>query len=351
MAVLHSISTLFGLPGSLFNWSCLPGQQRRNLFRVLAQASTAFHDAYETDPQQKMSCKYVLRWFETYNTQLDTDICMSLAGMSDHVHVFDVERIRVGVADLMRELLGSIVDRYLRALREVPIILIDAIDQMDEIGQKCIVEMLDAIKAYIVVKTDREFLGAQNLPNNFPDRVINAIANPLEDCVVNAYSDFLYDLGHGNGKFSEHAGEHTAACMNTLFLDIGLAFSYQSNLIHWIDEPEEDEEEPVPEHVANHQFDQYHDDDWFRGQLQIVDTQTDVLPGPQNVTVDEVSIPTALENETFCGLCGNPSYQIRELKACGHAMCANCLGSQVRAEHPCRYKCAYCRAEFFPEPA
>jgi hypothetical protein len=225
MLALNKVSIHFGLPNSPFNWGTLSGDLRRNLYRDLAEASAEFNRAYETGRQEELFCKYLLRWFEAYNTQLDIDIRTSLARISDYTQVFDVSTIRSGVATLMCELTGSIVERHLDALREVPTVSADAIHQVQELNTKCIAEILEAIKVYLIVKIDREYLGAQSLPTNFIDRVMGAIGGPFTEYVMFAYADYIKALGKGKGKYSEDANEHTVACMKTLFFGMGRAFS------------------------------------------------------------------------------------------------------------------------------
>lgn len=351
MFYLNTVSTVFGDPDSPSNWGALSSDLRRKLYRDLVEASAAFNRAYETNSQEQLFIKYLLRWLEAYNTQLDIDVCTSLAGMSDWTHVFAVKNIRSEVTALMRELTGSIVERHLDALREVQIVSADALHEVQELNIKCATEMFQSIEVYLAVKIDREYLGAQTLPVDFIDRVLGAIRWPLKEHVVIAFADFLKALEDGKGKFSEDDNEQTAAYMSTLFLDMGQAFSYQSDLLHPEDD-EDDEEEPVPEHVSNHQYDQYQDNDWFAREYRLIETQPGVLLGPQNAEVDEVSTPVDFDDiRQSCTLCDDSSIQLRQLKVCGHIICQDCLASQLAVVHQCRYKCAYCRAEFFPTTA
>lgn len=347
---LNSVVTLFGLPNSLFNWGRLQTGQRQNLYQDLAQAAEAFNDTCGAGSQEKMACKYILRWFQAFNTQLDIDSHEGRLGLCDWV--FEVDKMREGVADLLRELAGGIVQQYLGALREVPIVLADAINQMEKIIAKCVSDVLDAIKVYIVVKIDREFLCEQQLPTDFPDRIWDAISGPLTSHVIAAFYVFASSLEPGNGKFSEDDVGTTAVCTDILFHKMSEAFSYQSQLFHDYDDSDDgaDEDEPLPEHVANHQFDQYQEGDWYARELRLVDTQ-DILRGPQNVTVSQVSIHMEYEDENPCEVCGDSSVDMREVSVCGHVICEDCLGAQLRIEHACRYKCPYCRAEFFADTA
>ncbi|KAH7380330.1 hypothetical protein DE146DRAFT_761063 [Phaeosphaeria sp. MPI-PUGE-AT-0046c] len=348
-AALMLISGLFGLPRSTFNWGKVSADQREHLYQDLARASAAFHNAYETAQEEKMFCKYILRWFEVFNIQLNLDIHESRAGIFDYV--FDVQSIRVAVSDLWRELAGDILQQHLRALREVPVVPIDAITQMNRIMVTCMGEMLDAIKVFIVVKVDREFLQDQRLPVDFPDRIFTSIKGPLICHMMGACFDLVCGLELGKGKFAVDDAMTTAACTDIFFLKMSEAFSYQSRLIHHVGRARDEyEEEPVPDHVANHQFDQYHDGDWFARELDLVETQ-DVLRGPHRVAADQVSISMEYEDEYPCELCGECSVQMREIKVCGHVVCKDCLCAQLKIEHECRYKCPYCRAEFFPETA
>lgn len=105
--------------------------------------------------------------------------------------------------------------------------------------------------------------------------------------------------------------------------------------------------DPLPDHVANHDFAQYTDGDWFAGELDIVETQTDVLRGPASTTVDHVAMPIGITPEP-CVLCDEHT-PMRQLAACNHIVCEECLDGQLKVENECRYKCPFCRAEFFPD--
>lgn len=105
-------------------------------------------------------------------------------------------------------------------------------------------------------------------------------------------------------------------------------------------------DEPLPEHIANHDFAQYEDQDWYANEYELHDVQ-DVLLGPKSTTVNHVAMPIATTSEP-CQLCGDEKVPMRQLVACNHILCEDCLDTQLKAEHASRYKCPFCRAEFFP---
>jgi hypothetical protein len=140
-------------------------------------------------------------------------------------------------------------------------------------------------------------------------------------------------------------------CVEELHYRIGSFFEFRSPLLEdfW-PKPEPEVEEQVLEHIANHDFARYEQDDWYEREYQLHDGQ-DVLCGPESTTIDGVSIPVEASEKSglYCGLCHNTDAPLRELKICGHEFCEDCLKNQLEAKYECRYKCVLCRAEFFPQ--
>ncbi|KAI8942835.1 hypothetical protein NX059_000875 [Plenodomus lindquistii] len=74
----------------------------------------------------------------------------------------------------------------------------------------------------------------------------------------------------------------------------------------------------------------------------------DVLTGPVDVEVDVVSRPVPHPKDTICPICREEKTNICTIKGCGHEMCADCLEQQLNSQYSSRYRCALCRADFFP---
>lgn len=80
-----------------------------------------------------------------------------------------------------------------------------------------------------------------------------------------------------------------------------------------------------------------------------MDDLQDVLHGPEHTTKDEVSIPLSASDPSppQCDICGDTDTAMHKLKKCGHLMCDDCLTAQLDSQHACRYRCPFCRANFF----
>lgn len=142
-------------------------------------------------------------------------------------------------------------------------------------------------------------------------------------------------------------------------IDVGTLY-YSSALIElFVDLPnivdfvklkleEEEEEDHVPEHIAQHDFEQYGDNDWFSHEYELNTNLQDVLLGPEHAELDDVSDPAPAKEDCGCVLCGDAEVEMRTVKVCRHEFCAECLETQLNTEHECRYKCSLCKAEFFP---
>lgn len=119
----------------------------------------------------------------------------------------------------------------------------------------------------------------------------------------------------------------------SLYKEIAAYFSFDSRLLQdpeliWVgDDSESDIDEAEwqavdPDHLEN------------------------VLVGPEQVSVAEVSVQVPTTAESACLICFESPTSMRKIKVCGHVYCDYCLYSQLRSNHAARYRCAGCRAEF-----
>ncbi|CBX94086.1 hypothetical protein IAQ61_003957 [Plenodomus lingam] len=103
------------------------------------------------------------------------------------------------------------------------------------------------------------------------------------------------------------------------------------------DDEDEDDQDDDDEDDEDGQFPEYEPDEYGN----------DILTGPENVQVTDVSQRCLFPRDQTCAICGEAQNQIRTINICGHEVCANCLQQQLDSAYNSRYRCAFCRAEFF----
>jgi hypothetical protein len=179
----------------------------------------------------------------------------------------------------------------------------------------------------------------------------------VADCVRTFFDDVGTNLGADFGLGDVRIGTYdrllladeftVGVILNRLYPNIANILSHRSPLLGspLLDIFNED----LADHVASHNFEQYEDEDWFAQEFDLLEDLQDVLLGPEHTTKDEVSdLLTATDPLTPpCDICGDTGIAMRKLKKCRHLMCDNCLAAQLDTQHPCRYKCPFCRANFF----
>jgi hypothetical protein len=216
-----------------------------------------------------------------------------------------------------------------------------------------------AIEHYIQVKTGR-CEGDESGEQTRGLVISEYIRQALHDHIYQAIQELVG--GYSPRKFAFEDAS-TELALATCFRKMATFFSYTTPLLEQFrltnDDSDGDDSDElfdsvkeyyVPEHIDNHDFERYEDNDWYAGEYQLVDVQ-DVLLGPEHVTLDEVSIAVAAGGQSACDICGDSSSPMRKIRVCIHTFCEECLGSQLGVEHECRYKCPCCRAEFFPRSA
>jgi hypothetical protein len=257
---------------------------------------------------------------------------------------YSADGMEKGIAELMRGLLHGRVKGMLHVIY----------NQYDPTNPSVFKEEFQnhicrAVEDFVECKMDIKELHGRVPRDSIGQHMVELIRPSLHDHVSEIIGDFFDEMGFGTeNTLGEEDSAAVNSCLDILYRNLGRFFSFRSTLLEeFLPEIEENE---IPEHVANHDFARYEDNDWFQREYELFDVQ-DVLRGPEHATLDDVSIPVeaAEDSELTCGLCHDAEVSMREIKVCGHECCAECLNNQLQARHECRYKCALCRAEFFPQ--
>jgi hypothetical protein len=213
-------------------------------------------------------------------------------------------------------------------------------------------DIFRSIKSYIGAQTAFEYGDYQMVHCGFGELVRNELHESGNLAVELLTAGLKYV--NESGQVVEDAGQIdptsdiTRRNIVAFYENITDLFTYRSTLLgsFWL--PGEEDEAYLPEHIIRQDFEQYEDDDWFTRELDLVVDFQDVLLGPAQLTLDDVSTNTAVTLDSFCGLCQNHGGEIasmRKIIVCGHECCEECLDKQIKAKHECRFRCSICRAE------
>jgi hypothetical protein len=312
-------------------------QERHNAAMRLMNTRQGYHRVANTPPDIAIMSKYFCVVFTQFYQQI---ILHPVQTPSDPFSVYGMETAVTGV---MRELLQDGIGEMAKMCFQ------ETISKGQFVLRVCL-----AIEDYVQCKMGRPAFQGMAFRHSIGDHVVDLIRHSLRDYVHAMVSYFYDDVGFGTEHVLDVDSPAVDPCLDELYVRLGLFFSFQSPLLEEF-LPEQDVNIPehnVPEHIANHDFAQYDDDDWFEHEYELFDGQ-DVLLGPEHATLNDSSIPVEAseDSDLHCGLCGGTETPLRELKVCGHDFCEDYLSNQLQAQHECRYRCALCRAEFFPQDA
>lgn len=213
-------------------------------------------------------------------------------------------------------------------------------------------EQLETNGAYTPVSEARDIVGQSFVRliheplRQHVESVFRMLMNDLAFCSSHTVNKYQPDIKERVAMFYESLSRFFSYCSPLLSAFFLPDMSNDENELDEDEDEDENYQEHIPEHVANHDFSQYDDFDWHRREFEIFDVQ-DVLRGPEHADMDGVSIALS-STDSSCPLCADADTEMRKLNVCSHAICAICLDVQLKVQHECRYKCAICRAEFFP---
>jgi hypothetical protein len=235
-----------------------------------------------------------------------------------------------------------------------------------EVAARYTEEQLDlicaAIEHFVREHPDLNTVGDYDEDRSIGEAFVRLIRAPLHQRVQSLFKMLIVDLDFRADRVVDEYDPMVKARVAVFHRQVARFFSYASPLFNayfsvpdfvMMDEEDEgdgdeDREQDVPEHVADHDFSRYEEGDWHQDEGVLFDVQ-DVLTGPEHADLTDVSTAATTSADTACSLCGDAAVEMRKLNACGHELCATCLTGQLNVEHECRYKCAACRAEFFPD--
>lgn len=167
------------------------------------------------------------------------------------------------------------------------------------------------------------------------ENIASSLFRPLHSHLEKKVEATLYRLYTAESPLTNYESEQVQNHFGLLYKAVASIFSYESSLLDdfWpsiFEESDDEEEEP----------------EW---QEYDPPSLVDVLPGPEHVSLVEISKPTEVTPDSTCLVCFESQISMRKINVCGHQYCEDCLDAQLQSQHAARYKCAGCRAEFLQE--
>jgi hypothetical protein len=273
-------------------------------------------------------------------------LCTMLRGFHRSVHVN--RPVSLGsFAFSMRESVNDLVSQLLvTSMSEIAITVntmaanVSADDlspAVDEYIQTQVPVLTDIIEVFVRQQTSNILQGETDLCS---DGFIDVIRAPLREHMREELNSFVAGSLSNASRGIDMQHVDTQVILSVFFQDVGQFFSYASPLLqrYW---------DPALQSSDSGDSDGTFIDDedraWYWQEYELTELE-DVLTGPENVDIDRVSIPVDVLQPLTCPICIEPHTAVRQLKACRHAFCEECLSSQLQSRHPARYTCASCRA-------
>jgi hypothetical protein len=241
-----------------------------------------------------------------------------------------VDDTKTRLTNLMRDLLHCSMETSLRSINQ---------HQHDETVHpmstliRLTTTICRVIEAYLMRRLNMAEFDGHTPHDNAARTLVVALHDPLQNWVHEKVHKFVEDTRLATG---EEIVADIEIALNELYADVAEFFVARSPLLaeYW-----------------DGYIDNYGDPDIIIFDDAEMDFE-DVLTGPEHADINDVSI--AFEyveyepGQSSCSLCGDEDVPMRMLWGCLHELCEECLRTQLNTNHACRYKCAFCRNEFFP---
>jgi hypothetical protein len=357
---LHTVCRQFSHPESTDVWDSIYFTFRNHMVSTLLQCCNEYYQSISAPEAAVVEPAYLCYMFDAFHAT-----CPLQTSSGERVpNTFSAQGM-IELKKLIRELTEGHVNEMLHARNTIIKDSPGEIESLMKLYDVYSDIVCAALGRYIKAKTDVKSLRNMSSPDSVGEAIFRHTQPALYDHIKHALLRLITRLDFSGNYIIDLASESTEENLDKFFHELAQFFSYESPLLSefWPadyntehdmydehdedEEEEEEEEEEVPEHIVNHDFEQYQDDDWYARQYELVEVQ-DVLVGPNHAALDDVSIavPTT---EQACGICCDSGSSLRKIKVCVHMFCKECLSAQLEAQHECRYKCSACRAEFFPQ--
>ena len=321
---LFAIVEAFADPMSLRVWDSLYEDHANSLISELLRAATNYY--------QELNPEFLLlhRIIKAFNTKIQSERVQHPA------EAFGAIGMVYTIANQMSRLLAPKMSEILITLNAISENI--TTDQIASELTNYAEEQAGAVSQIIeqFVRDQTELMTANHLDVN-ADMFVQVLQGPLRECLHAAFNTLFRNLAPWPGMIIDQVDRVTRMDLNVFYRNIADFFSYASPLLSqfWIPESDSDDASLDEEDLG-----------WYWEQYE-PNHLIDVLDGPENVHVDQVSVVITTNPELNCTICFDSQLMMRALKACGHAYCEDCLNGQLHTYHASRYKCASCRQSFF----
>jgi hypothetical protein len=298
-------------------WTSVDPNYASELVSELLQTGTGYYQELDTE------FIFLHAIFETFHTKVHA------ARVQHAGETFGASGMASAIADQISTLINSrMLDIFItiNAMREN---LTD--DRFEAALAIYSQEQVDAlsglIELYVHAQTEvlSRGLGCQDVDANL---FVELVQEPLRIHIRADFDVLLRAMGLVNGNAVSPQSTRAQQHFRTFYHQIADFFSYASPLLSdfW----------PAMHYGDEDDYEEYTEED-----LQ------DVLPGPEDVELGQVSVAVPTDPGTTCSICFDSDTTMRKL-ACAHVYCGECLKTQLTTYHASRYRCGSCRAEFFP---
>lgn len=281
-------------------------------------------------------------WFATiYYEELDTEFIFLHAILKAfHIKICTARVQHAGETFGALGMAGAIADQISKLINSRMLEIFVTINTMREnlthyqfeaalaiYSQEQVDALSGMIELYVHEQTEvlSRGLGCQDIDANL---FVELVQEPLRIYIRADFDVLLRAMGLVNGNAVSPQSARARQHLRTFYDQIAQFFSYASPLLSdfW----------PVIHDAVEDEYEEYTEED-----LQ------DVLPGPEDVEIGQVSVAVPTDPGTICSICFDSDTAMRKL-ACAHLYCEECLKTQLTTYHASRYRCGSCRAEFFP---
>lgn len=253
------------------------------------------------------------------------------------------------LTDLMGNLLGYPIIDFLHSIDTIPS------DQVDEARATFVQRICGLIEDYVRTKAGVMFNHDVSIAQDMGHRMVDSLQPILFEHVRAAA------LVVNPGPVTQTYYDDLIFCRDKVVLGIACLFSNESSLYYYEPDCRCDCLGCCTHIRLDSDNINYYSDNWYQDSWEADDFRDfasdgfdgfdddDMLSGPDSATLDDVS--TAVEpspGAAPCDVCYQSDVPMRKFMVCSHGVCASCLDAQLQIADHYRYKCPFCRAEFFP---
>ncbi|KAH4118840.1 hypothetical protein HBH70_158030 [Parastagonospora nodorum] len=306
-------------------WTVVPTSVANSLLGELVRTASNYYQ--DSDREFMQLCTMLREFHRKLHIHRAVSLGSFAYSMQESIH------------DLVRQLLDPSVSEIIITVNTMTANMSanDLSPAVDEYVQAQASILTNNIEVFVRQQTSLILRGETDLCS---DGIVDAIRAPLRDHVREALNRLMAGFQSISSKEIDMGDFEARFMLSVFFRDVARFFSYASPLLRHYWEPDfHSSDADDSDGIIIDDGDRV----WYWQEHELSELE-DVLTGPENVDIDRVSIPVTVLQPFDCSICLDQHTEIRQLNACSHAFCGECLSSQLQTHHPGRYTCASCRA-------